>query len=59
MARRAFHGVRRSLGSLKTLTECAFVLSDALRVYDMEFVTLTKQGAYYKYVRLLNFQVVG
>lgn len=48
MVRRGFDGVCRSLYSLITLAECAFVLRDALRVYDLEFVTLTKQGAYYK-----------
>ena len=48
MVRGGCHGVRRSHYSLITLTKGAFVLSYALRVYDMEFVTLTKQGAYYK-----------
>lgn len=49
MAGRDFHGVRHSLDSLITLTKCAFVLRNALQVYDMESVTLTKQGAYSKW----------
>jgi hypothetical protein len=49
MAGRDFYGVYQLFNSVMTLAELLFcTLRNALRVYDMESVMMSKQGIYYQ-----------
>ena len=53
MAGRACYGVRQPFDSIyEGLID--YIRSDALRVFDVESVRMSKHGAYYQYAKLWN-----